>query len=201
MFNPTYRHVAAELSPEEEKDGIKILEASYRNHSTSQLLKILSEEFPLCLHSDLSELLYRFLRTKPTAVYPIPQKRPLDDDPANTAIVQQQSKNSFQIHNARNFPGIAPLVQNTKLPNYILETTNPLTKKKRIDDTEDPELNLSSKWTQEETDKLCSYLNEHQGRKNWISCARSVRTKSSAQCKAKFNNMRAQDLTRTTFDI
>ncbi|KAJ1849162.1 hypothetical protein LPJ73_003794 [Coemansia sp. RSA 2703] len=53
-----------------------------------------------------------------------------------------------------------------------------------------------SKWTDEETNKLYMYLQSVDGRKNWTACARYVGTKTSAQCKAKYNNMRAQDLPR-----
>ncbi|KAJ2637528.1 hypothetical protein GGF40_002303 [Coemansia sp. RSA 1286] len=51
-----------------------------------------------------------------------------------------------------------------------------------------------SKWSPEETQKLYQFLDQVDGRKNWSACARFVGTKTSAQCKAKFNNMRAQDI-------
>ncbi|KAJ2801826.1 hypothetical protein H4R20_003523 [Coemansia guatemalensis] len=201
MFSPAYRHVAAELSPEEEKVGIQILEANYRKLSIPQLMELLSKEFPLCLASDLSELVHKFLSSASIAAHPLPKKRALEEEPVQQVPMQRQTTMYPPPPNARILPGIPSLAQNTQIPNYILNSSSPSPKKSRVEDTEDPVLNLSSKWSQEETDELCAYLAETQGRKNWISCARRVRTKSSAQCKAKFNNMRAQELNRTSFEI
>ncbi|KAJ2720692.1 hypothetical protein GGI07_004459 [Coemansia sp. Benny D115] len=56
-----------------------------------------------------------------------------------------------------------------------------------------PLIELASKWTTDETNRLIEYLRRVDGRKNWSACARFVLTKSSAQCKAKYNNMRASN--------
>ncbi|KAJ2161447.1 hypothetical protein GGF46_001468 [Coemansia sp. RSA 552] len=58
---------------------------------------------------------------------------------------------------------------------------------------EDPHSGLSSRWMPDEIQHLQEYLSATKGRKNWIQCARYVGTKSSAQCKAKHNNMRVQE--------
>ncbi|KAJ1720577.1 hypothetical protein LPJ61_006140 [Coemansia biformis] len=58
---------------------------------------------------------------------------------------------------------------------------------------------LDSKWTLEETERLKAYLSKTRGRKNWPVCAQMVRTKSSSQCKAKFNNLRIQRSYRDIF--
>ncbi|KAJ2156021.1 hypothetical protein GGF46_005465, partial [Coemansia sp. RSA 552] len=68
------------------------------------------------------------------------------------------------------------------------------------EDPDDPLSQQNSKWTVDEEDRLNEYLHRTQGRKNWVHCARRVRTKSSAQCKSKFNNMRAQKASRMRFE-
>ncbi|KAJ1721681.1 hypothetical protein LPJ61_006011, partial [Coemansia biformis] len=50
-----------------------------------------------------------------------------------------------------------------------------------------------------ETERLKAYLRKTRGRKNWLECAQIVRTKSSSQCKAKFNNLRIQKGYRDVF--
>ncbi|KAJ2782101.1 hypothetical protein H4R18_002469 [Coemansia javaensis] len=53
---------------------------------------------------------------------------------------------------------------------------------------------LNARWTPEETSRLLEYLRMTRGqRKSWPRCAELVGSKSCAQCKAKYNNMRAQD--------
>ncbi|KAJ2786293.1 hypothetical protein GGI15_001630 [Coemansia interrupta] len=86
---------------------------------------------------------------------------------------------------------IPPSVQSTpkmlnipSIPNGLLKPTLPIEKES------------ISKWSDEETNKLYMYLQSVDGRKNWTACARYVGTKTSAQCKAKYNNMRAQELPR-----
>ncbi|KAJ2845604.1 hypothetical protein IWW36_004713 [Coemansia brasiliensis] len=54
--------------------------------------------------------------------------------------------------------------------------------------TEDPRNEFSSNWTQSEDDLLALYISQHKGRKNWVDCAKIVATKSSSQCKSRYNN-------------
>ncbi|KAJ2452889.1 hypothetical protein EV183_002626 [Coemansia sp. RSA 2336] len=68
-------------------------------------------------------------------------------------------------------------------------------------DPEDPNNFNNSRWTAEETQRLMEYLDATKGRKSWIKCAQYVGTRSSAQCKAKHNNMRAQEITRDIFEV
>ncbi|KAJ2708738.1 hypothetical protein H4R19_004601 [Coemansia spiralis] len=79
--------------------------------------------------------------------------------------------------------------------------TSPGKESSRQLNTEDPEIYLESKWSPSEIDRLSEYLQETKGRKNWVVCAQRVGTKSSAQCKAKFNNMRAQTNNRSPIDL
>ncbi|KAI9471773.1 hypothetical protein BX667DRAFT_520223 [Coemansia mojavensis] len=53
---------------------------------------------------------------------------------------------------------------------------------------EDPRNEFSSNWTQSEDDLLALYISQHKGRKNWVDCAKIVATKSSSQCKSRYNN-------------
>lgn len=50
---------------------------------------------------------------------------------------------------------------------------------------------FSRNWTDQETQILQDYVNRTRGRKNWIYCSRLIGTKTSVQCKAKYNNMKS----------
>ncbi|KAJ2784841.1 hypothetical protein H4R18_000875 [Coemansia javaensis] len=173
---PTYEHVAAELSEEEIMSALEILEGNYHRANRAQLLRILSTEHPLCLEADLIELLDDFLARKsmPAAVAPAPAAVPA----ARALSVVSTGSSSGG--------GMSPSKDPAKY---------------RSLNTEDPEAALDSKWTPLEIDRLRAYLMETRGRKNWVACAQRVGSKSSAQCKAKYNNMRAQSTYRSIADI
>ncbi|KAJ2709254.1 hypothetical protein H4R19_004347 [Coemansia spiralis] len=79
--------------------------------------------------------------------------------------------------------------------------TSPVKGFSRHINTEDPHICLESKWSPSEIDRLSEYLQETNGRKNWVMCAQRVGTKSSSQCKARFNNMRTQTNNRSPIDL
>ncbi|KAJ2012225.1 hypothetical protein GGI06_004229 [Coemansia sp. S85] len=51
----------------------------------------------------------------------------------------------------------------------------------------------SRNWSERETAILNKYLARNKGRKNWVLCAKLIGTKTSVQCKAKYNNSKAAE--------
>ncbi|KAJ2762913.1 hypothetical protein H4S06_000387 [Coemansia sp. BCRC 34490] len=97
-------------------------------------------------------------------------------------------------------PSNYPTLQNNGLSNVvILSKGQPMSH--NIFSTEDPASMLASRWTDDEIERLQDYLTNTQGRKDWTKCARYVGTKSNAQCKAKYNNMRASERARDVFAL
>ncbi|KAJ2758330.1 hypothetical protein H4S06_002749 [Coemansia sp. BCRC 34490] len=97
-------------------------------------------------------------------------------------------------------PSNYPTLQNNGLSNVvILSKDQPMSH--NIFSTEDPASMLASRWTDDEIERLQDYLTNTQGRKDWTKCARYVGTKSNAQCKAKYNNMRASERARDVFAL
>ncbi|KAJ1727368.1 hypothetical protein LPJ61_004607 [Coemansia biformis] len=78
---------------------------------------------------------------------------------------------------------------------------SPTSEQPRPINTEDPDTFLESKWNAQEIEVLREFLSLNKGRKNWVLCAKQVGTKSSAQCKAKYNNMRAQSNNRGSIEL
>ncbi|KAJ2145374.1 hypothetical protein IW136_001010 [Coemansia sp. RSA 678] len=74
-------------------------------------------------------------------------------------------------------------------------------KKAAEEDPDDPNNVNNTRWSPDETRLLLEYLEMTRGRKNWIKCAQYVGSRSSAQCKAKHNNMRAQEITHDILEI
>ncbi|KAJ2501647.1 hypothetical protein GGH96_001720 [Coemansia sp. RSA 1972] len=89
----------------------------------------------------------------------------------------------------------------TRSPVVTHVSLTAVAKKTAEEDPDDPNNVNNTRWSPDETQLLLEYLEVTRGRKNWIKCAQHVGSRSSAQCKAKHNNMRAQENTHDIFEI
>ncbi|KAJ2792951.1 hypothetical protein H4R21_006086 [Coemansia helicoidea] len=173
-YGSMYERIAAEPSEEEVESIMTLLERNCGWATYPQLLDALLAEHPLCLESDLIDLLNRFMAAR---------RRVQAPPPPPPQLYQQQQQQQYTTANS------------------VSSRVSPCSASQRQPNTEDPEIYLESKWTPTEIELLRDYLHETKGRKNWVACAQRVGTKSSAQCKAKFNNMRAQSNSRGHIDL
>ncbi|KAJ1832373.1 hypothetical protein IWW55_001587 [Coemansia sp. RSA 2706] len=156
LFTPAYEYIAAELCREELDSVRDMVEDSYRQFNSKQIMDMLIAEHPLCLERDLLE--------------------------AYTEVVAHiESQCVYE-------------------PPPHCESP-PADKQAPEHDPEDPNHVNNTRWTPHETQRLLEYLAVTKGRKSWIKCAQYVGSRSSAQCKAKHNNMRAQEISRDSFEI
>ncbi|KAI9500394.1 hypothetical protein GGI25_003138 [Coemansia spiralis] len=125
------------------------------------------------------------------ATHPLCAEKDLQD-----AMIEAMSKSQTYQAIATPEPKHPMTLSSNGLSNVVI-----LAKDQQFYSPENPSCFLSSRWTEEETAKLRMYLDKTQGRKDWTKCARFVGTKSNAQCKAKYNNMRASEMARDIFEI
>ncbi|KAJ2774466.1 hypothetical protein IWQ56_000561 [Coemansia nantahalensis] len=182
MFSTMYQHIVAELSEEETASVWALVNSNGGRWTAAQMLDRLVAEHPLCLRSDLADALVactarlRALRDKQQI-----QHAPQPAQPSRLPAPLPSAHDAGQAAAHQwSSPSRSPL---ESVSSAARKTTN-------------------VRWTPKEVDRLILYLKRTKGtRKSWPDCAELVGTKTSSQCKAKYNNMRAQEGALDGYDI
>ncbi|KAJ2550099.1 hypothetical protein EV175_004196 [Coemansia sp. RSA 1933] len=195
----------AELSQEEVASIQQLVNKHYGVMDMPRIQQLIRDTHPLCAEHDLQNAIAECINKlkgvrdnvksepigyRPTASFQIPPPKPQYQP-------QQVYQEPYKIPLPPSYPPPANSVMNQGV--VVFSKDQPISHK--VFSTEDPAYILASRWTDEETDKLKEYLDMTQGRKDWTKCARHVGTKSNAQCKAKYNNMRASERARDVFAL
>ncbi|KAJ2862341.1 hypothetical protein GGI22_002221 [Coemansia erecta] len=214
-----YQEMIAELSQEEVESIQQLVNQHYGKTNIPRLQQLVREAHPLCAEQDLHDAMnaciskskvyqeavkqegHRPVGPPMPPSFPSQQRMPPNYPPP--PLHQQQMQGKYIPQQKRYQEPYGKM----QPPNYpppnsgiiVFSKDQPISHK--VFSTEDPANILASRWTDEETEKLKEYLDMTQGRKDWTKCARYVGTKSNAQCKAKYNNMRASDRARDVFAL
>ncbi|KAI9482464.1 hypothetical protein BX667DRAFT_494362 [Coemansia mojavensis] len=181
LFGPTYSQYAAELCNEEVEQIRCIIQTNYPGCSVDELVQMAIKEFPLCVEEDIKEFVTFCISTKQTRT-----------SPATLAMTLSPPYSTIPVAELNYAPAKSPVGNIPAYHNFA---------QKSEWNTEDPHVDMQSKWTTKEKAALEKYLADNPGRKNWVHCAKLVVTKSSSQCKSKYNNMRAQALANSELEI
>ncbi|KAJ2516971.1 hypothetical protein GGI11_003298 [Coemansia sp. RSA 2049] len=166
----------------------------------ARLLQLIRDAHPLCADRDLQDMMSECITKTDNYQEQVSQQQAKIDPQGFRPPVQFPQQQQQQLVALNMPPSNYPTLQNNGLSNVvILSKGQPISH--NIFSTEDPASMLASRWTDDEIERLQDYLTNTQGRKDWTKCARYVGTKSNAQCKAKYNNMRASERARDVFAL
>ncbi|KAJ2704575.1 hypothetical protein FB645_003141 [Coemansia sp. IMI 203386] len=87
------------------------------------------------------------------------------------------------------------LLSNSTFANIVrkpLKSKNVSPIRNQIIHTQPIIMERNKRWEKDETQRLLEYVSNVGGRVNWFACSRFVRTKTSDQCKSRYNNLKAK---------